>query len=66
MANGKRTAAPVKSSVASDKASKVPEQAARASIEGSERQHAGVIAAVRRGQRLRMQPVKGSAAVARD
>jgi hypothetical protein len=64
--NAKRTPVPVKTSAAPDKASKDRAKAARASIDRGERQHAGVIAAVPRSQRLRIQPVRHSAALARD
>ena len=66
MANAKRTAAPVKAFAAPGKAIKVPAKAARASIELGERQQPGVVAAVRRGHRLRMQPTRHSAALVRD
>ncbi len=66
MAKAKRTAAPVKTSAASGKTSKAAGKAARVSIGRGERHHAGVLAAVRGSQRLRMQPVKHSAALARE
>ena len=66
MAKAKRTAAPVKASAASDRASKVPEKAARGLIDRGDRQHSAVVVAVRRVQRLRIRPVKHSAALARD
>ena len=66
MAKAKRTAAPVMTSAASGKASKGAGKAARISIDRGERHHAGVLAAVPHGRRLRMQPVKHSAALVRE
>ena len=66
MAKAKRTAAPVKTSAALAMVSRAPAKAARASIDRGERHHAGVLAAVPRSQRLRMKPVKHSAALARE
>jgi hypothetical protein len=66
MASTKRTPAPVKASAAPDKAKKAPAKAARASVALGERHQAGVVAAVKRGERLRMQTIKHSAAVARE
>ena len=65
MASAKRVPAPVKASSIPDKATKAAPKTPRASIERGEREHAGVKAAVKRGQRLRMQSVKHSAALAR-
>ena len=66
MAKGKRRAAPVKAAASVDNAARAQPKAARDSIDRSERHHAGVRTAVPRAQRLRMQPVKHSAALTRD
>lgn len=66
MAKAKRTFAPVRASAAPGPPTRSPAKAARASIDRRERQQAGVRAAVPRAQRLRLQPVKHNAELARD